>query len=333
MRSALLTAAAVLASAVAFGPAHADDSTENELYPWRAILDSPGWINKSSQIEQLAKDWTGDTPLWRAILEDTYLKDDPRQKAVAWLIDPSERYYLYYRGVDRLNYVTFGHNSNTGVVHGTAKDDKIFAEPGRALNTFGWGPWAFKIFAGAGHDEISGTKGNDWISGGNGKDYIEGRDGNDFIRGGRGTDHINGNYNNDIILGGHGTDYIHDGPGSDFLYGGPDFDILYITSFGKDRDVIMLDGNNDPDLIKVGNHPQFMRNVHSRGNFQTLKENDNFEVSRISVNDVALPSISWGKQSFTLHPSALKPNAWHFEDNAEPHHNNSFDVIFLNKDG
>ena len=107
-----------------------------------------------------------------------------------------------------------------------------------------------------GHDDITGTDGDDTIYGDfkdvletatDGNDYIRGLGGDDTIDGGSQGDYIFGGEGDDNIDGGNGYDYVDGGVGDDFIRGGNGEDII-IGGAGDDN----IDGGNGRDRIFGG---------------------------------------------------------------------------------
>ena len=88
------------------------------------------------------------------------------------------------------------------------------------------------IYAGAGHDIITGTGIDDVIDGGAGNDSIWGGAGNDFIQSSTGNDLIYGGAGDENIRWGLGDDVA---PGNDTVYGGPGHDLINIWAVEPDH--------------------------------------------------------------------------------------------------
>ncbi|WP_062560401.1 calcium-binding protein [Paracoccus aminovorans] len=88
------------------------------------------------------------------------------------------------------------------------------------------------IYAGAGHDIITGTATDDVLDGGAGNDSIWGGAGNDFIQSSTGHDLIYGGLGDENIRWGLGDDVA---PGNDTIYGGAGHDLINIWSVEPDH--------------------------------------------------------------------------------------------------
>lgn len=138
------------------------------------------------------------------------------------------RDFFYSNGINAIENFVFKDKTITleqfqkdgMVIHGTAGNDSISLDTGRAI-----------LFGEDGDDILSGGKYNDVLVGGNGNDVLQayGRDntliggtGNDDLRaddgknifvGGSGDDNLSGSGGNDIYIfsKGHGNDFIWDG--------------------------------------------------------------------------------------------------------------------------
>ena len=75
------------------------------------------------------------------------------------------------------------------------------------------------VMAGAGDDELRGSKANDYIIAGSGSDAILGGRGDNIIFGLQGDDKLQADNGNDEIHGGRGNDTLLSGAGDDFLFG------------------------------------------------------------------------------------------------------------------
>ena len=102
--------------------------------------------------------------------------------------------------------------------HGTSGNDVIDATNARIEPAHGSTPvHGITVYAGAGHDRITGTR----IA-----DFIDGGAGNDTIHAGGGDDVVQSSTGNDLIYGGAGNENIRWGlgdnvaPGNDTIYGG-----------------------------------------------------------------------------------------------------------------
>lgn len=103
-------------------------------------------------------------------------------------------------------------------LHGTEGNDTISASTALMNAYHGNTPeHGISIYAGAGADLITGSKGDDVLDGGMGHDTIRGGAGNDFIQSSTGNDRINGGDGNENIRWGLGDDVA---PGNDTIYGG-----------------------------------------------------------------------------------------------------------------
>lgn len=113
----------------------------------------------------------------------------------------------------------------TGIerVYTTAGDDTIRA--GQATSPDGW--QGISIFAGAGDDDINGSRFDDVIDGGSGNDTIRAGAGNDFVNSSTGDDLIYGGAGDENIRWGIGDAHWHD-PGNDTIYGGEGHDLINV---------------------------------------------------------------------------------------------------------
>lgn len=113
----------------------------------------------------------------------------------------------------------------TGIerVYATAGNDTIRA--GQATSPDGW--QGISIFAGAGDDDINGSRFEDVIDGGSGNDTIRAGAGNDFINSSTGDDLIYGGAGDENIRWGIGDAHWHD-PGNDTIYGGEGHDLINV---------------------------------------------------------------------------------------------------------
>ena len=115
------------------------------------------------------------------------------------------------------------------------------------------------IYAGAGHDRMSGRYGDDTIYGEDGDDYLIGDNGNDVLFGGNGDDLIRGQNDSDILRGGDGNDTLEGGDANDLLEGGAGSDLIYgglaedTYVFGRgDGRETHIEGNGQYDRIVLG---------------------------------------------------------------------------------
>lgn len=113
----------------------------------------------------------------------------------------------------------------TGIerVYATAGNDTIRA--GQATSPDGW--QGISIFAGAGNDDINGSRFEDVIDGGSGNDTIRAGAGNDFVNSSTGDDLIYGGAGDENIRWGIGDAHWHD-PGNDTIYGGEGRDLINV---------------------------------------------------------------------------------------------------------
>ena len=107
------------------------------------------------------------------------------------------------------------------VIHGTAGNDSISLDTGRAI-----------LFGEDGDDILSGGKYNDVLVGGNGNDVLQAYGGDNTLIGGTGNDNLRADDGKNIFVGGAGDDYLSGGGGDD----------IYIFSKGHGNDFIW-DGN------------------------------------------------------------------------------------------
>ena len=105
---------------------------------------------------------------------------------------------------------------------------EIYAAGGNDTVTLTGMPSAIRnhIFAGNGHDTVTGGPGRDEIDGGLGNDSLSGQAGNDTLRGGMGNDWLWGGSGQDILLGDEGDDTLQDSSGTNLLAGGAGRDRL-----------------------------------------------------------------------------------------------------------
>ncbi len=105
---------------------------------------------------------------------------------------------------------------------------------------------------GNGHDNLSGTGGEDLLLGGNGGDVLQGLGGHDRLFGQNGVDSLFGGDGNDTLGGGNGDDILAGGDGSDGFFfargGGKDT----ILDFDVANDRILLDEGIGLAGAKVG---------------------------------------------------------------------------------
>lgn len=122
-----------------------------------------------------------------------------------------------------------------------------------------------RLFAGAGHDTVTGGDGLDVLFGNAGLDTISGGAGDDRLRGGRGTDILKGEDGDDRLFGGKGGDQLYGGSGDDRLLGGARVDHLRgedgndLLKGGGARDRLTggagsdtLDGGRGADVLHGG---------------------------------------------------------------------------------
>lgn len=100
------------------------------------------------------------------------------------------------------------------------------------------------VKAGAGEDEITGSKFNDTLYGGND---------NDLVKGGEGADKLYGDKGNDSLYGGVGKDSLYGGDGDDEIVSGewanPDDEYDYTVIDVNDN---LLDGGKGNDWLNAG---------------------------------------------------------------------------------
>jgi hypothetical protein len=84
--------------------------------------------------------------------------------------------------------------------------------------------------AGAGADEITGTRNADVLAGGPDDDRVIGADGNDTLDGGAGNDYLGDGIGDDAVTGGPGNDVWLSGPGRDTFAGGDGSDSVDYTA-------------------------------------------------------------------------------------------------------
>ncbi|CAM2999200.1 Hemolysin-type calcium-binding repeat-containing protein [Paracoccus aminovorans] len=121
---------------------------------------------------------------------------------------------LKFEGIERF-YGTSGNDTIRGA--GAMVTAEHFGTPTHGLT----------IYAGAGHDIITGTSMDDILDGGPGNDSIWGGAGNDFIQSSTGNDLIYGGAGDENIRWGLGDAYWHN-PGNDTIYGGPGHDLINV---------------------------------------------------------------------------------------------------------
>ncbi|MBI0158748.1 calcium-binding protein, partial [Snodgrassella sp. W6238H11] len=107
------------------------------------------------------------------------------------------------------------------VIHGTAGNDSISLDTGRAI-----------LFGEDGDDILSGGKYNDVLVGGNGNDVLQAYGGDNTLIGGTGNDDLRADDGKNIFVGGSGDDNLSGSGGDD----------IYIFSKGHGNDFIW-DGN------------------------------------------------------------------------------------------
>lgn len=114
----------------------------------------------------------------------------------------------------------------------------------------------------AGHNSVTGGRGNDFFTGGAGNDSLVGRGGNDILFGdaplagygssvtpdAAGNDTLDGGDGNDLLYGGNGNDTLIGGAGTDQLLGGDGSDTLMDSSVENDT----FDGGKGDDFIQAG---------------------------------------------------------------------------------
>ncbi|WP_154490540.1 MULTISPECIES: calcium-binding protein [unclassified Paracoccus (in: a-proteobacteria)] len=118
----------------------------------------------------------------------------------------------------------------TGVerLHGTDGNDTIRGASAAIKPAHDGTPvHGLTIYAGAGHDEITGSRENDIIDGGSGNDTIRAGGGDDFIQSSLGHDLIYGGEGNENIRWGLGDAHWHN-PGNDTIYGGGGQDLINV---------------------------------------------------------------------------------------------------------
>ena len=82
------------------------------------------------------------------------------------------------------------------------------------------------IYAGDGHDRITGSRSGDFIDGGSGNDTIRAGDGEDFVQSSTGNDLIYGGGGNDNIRWGQGN--FQEVVGNDTIFGGGGHDLINV---------------------------------------------------------------------------------------------------------
>ncbi|MGX9520320.1 hypothetical protein ACWX0P_16355 [Vibrio mediterranei] len=106
---------------------------------------------------------------------------------------------------------------------------------------------------GAGNEDITGSKFNDYIDTRHGDDIIRGGDGDDRLTSTYGSNELYGGAGNDTLRAGGGDDYLDGGDGIDFISAGAGNDtIRTATRFDYHNDTVD-GGNGDDELIYDGN--------------------------------------------------------------------------------
>ncbi len=186
-----------------------------------------------------------------------------------------------------------------------------------------WGPWnedvqshGLEAYAGKGDDYVFGTPVDDAIFGQGGNDKIVGGAGNDYLHGGAGNDDLHGEAGNDILIGGRGQDSLYGGTGNDIMIGGAGEDWYRAGDAARESDVVILSGPNDPDTINV-----FMAWMDlqdwiaadrgeagywdSPGSGEDIARTI-FDIEKMKVEDMTLPTITAAGRNLTLHHSGFK---------------------------
>jgi RTX calcium-binding nonapeptide repeat (4 copies) len=127
------------------------------------------------------------------------------------------------------------------------------------------------VKAGAGNDEIWGTKygetvfgggGADTVIAGLGNDALYGEAGQDALFGGEGNDTVNGGADIDLIDGGNGHDRLDGGDGDDLIYGAAGNDVLSggigFDKLAGDVGNDVLNGGDDDDEITGGSGKDYL---------------------------------------------------------------------------
>lgn len=114
----------------------------------------------------------------------------------------------------------------TGIerVYGSAGNDTIRAG---AVTSFGPDGHGISIFAGAGNDNIVGSRSNDVIDPGAGNDTVFAGNGYDFVNSSTGNDLVYGGAGDDNIRWGLGDAHWHN-PGNDTIFGGDGHDLINV---------------------------------------------------------------------------------------------------------
>ena len=133
-------------------------------------------------------------------------------------------------------------NLSTGQVSGGGSVNLGFETAGDVIRN------VENIYAGSGHDTLTGDANSNRIHGDLGNDLLYGYGGDDWLDGGEGADRLYGGRGNDWLTGGEGRDYLESGYGADRLTGGPGADIFSVT----DGDVITDFDPDGGDWIQLG---------------------------------------------------------------------------------
>ncbi|WP_018000274.1 hypothetical protein [Paracoccus sp. N5] len=150
--------------------------------------------------------------------------------------------------------------------YGTSGNDTIRAA-GSSLNEAHSGTpvHGVTIYAGAGHDIITGTATDDVLDGGAGNDSIWGGAGNDFIQSSTGHDLIYGGIGDENIRWGLGDDVA---PGNDTIYGGGGHDLINIWAVEPDHTGAYVEYITS----SKGRAYTDMGNVHNVLHFQSMEQ-------------------------------------------------------------
>ncbi len=162
-------------------------------------------------------------------------------------------------------------SDNDGVVI-NLNNGRISGVTGQVTHVLGFE----NVWAGSGHDIITGNafantlkgwSGNDAITGLGGNDELWGESGNDTLRGGLGDDTLFGGASNDVLIGNEGDDVMDGGLGNDTFYkyanngsdeinGGDNIDtVIYQSSwdsimFDAVQNIVLFNGDIDT-LINI----------------------------------------------------------------------------------
>lgn len=152
------------------------------------------------------------------------------------------------------------------VVYSGAGNDRVFATDSLLPVT---------VFAGAGHDLVTGGAADDILDGGEGVDRLSGMGGNDILLGGAGNDFLDGNDGDDVVVGGDGNDQVKGSAGHDVLIGG----------LGTD----FIDGGTGDDLL-IGGTTTYDTNVAALGAISADWRTGDLLALRLARLDSGLPS-------------------------------------------